>query len=362
MKLNEIFVYPWVLPLVLVLGPLVWWSWLRANRRATIKFSSLNRLPPAGSSWSVRARVIIPILRTLVMVILVVCIARPRRADEMTQVKTEGVALELVVDRSGSMSQDDFPAESGRPQTRLQAVKDVVSGFIKGDGEDLPGRKDDLIGLTVFARYPDTICPLTWDHDHVIRALKDVTVPVTRQEDGTAIGDAMLLAIERIRNIGRRFQKEQDFKLTSRAVILLTDGEQNAGKLKPEESAEAAKALGIKVYTIGAAPLFHEETVGFFTLGKRPVPVDEDSLRAVAEMTGGKYFRATDAASLQEIYAEIDKLERSEVDERRFYLYEELAFRWIDLGPVRIPPPLMIALGALVLEQVLSATRFRKIP
>lgn len=362
MKLTDLFAYPWLLPIALLLVPLVWRQWYRAKGRSAVKFSSIAMLPKFQAGWSAKARIILPILRSLAIMLLVICIARPQKIDEMTQVKTEGVAIELVVDRSGSMSADDFRTPRGRKITRLDAVKDVVQGFIKGDGAKLEGRQDDLVGLTVFARYPDTVCPLTWDHDHILRALKTINVPITRDEDGTAIGDALLLAVERIRNIGRRFQKGQDFKLTSRAVILLTDGEQNAGEHKPEEAAEAAKALGIKVYTIGAAPLFQQDQIGFFNFGPRPVPIDEDSLKAVADMTGGKYFRATDLESLAEVYAEIDKLERSEVDQKSYFLYEELAYRWIEIGPVKLPPPLAVAIALLLIEQILANTRLRKVP
>lgn len=356
------FAYPWVLPLVLVVVPLVWWAWLSKRRRAAIGFSNVARIPGATESWSVRARTVLPVLRSLAVILLVVSIARPRKADELTRIQTEGVAIELVVDRSGSMNQEDFTGARGRRQTRLQAVKDVVRSFVRGEGDALKGRQGDLLGLTVFARYPDTECPLTRDHDNLLRALDKVRVPRTRDEDGTAIGDALLLAVERIRNIGRRLLKSEDFKIKSRAIILLTDGEQNYGKYTPVKAAEAAKALGIKVYTIGAAPRFQERRVGPFSMGRQRVPIDEESLKKVAEMTGGKYFRATDAGSLAAIYAEIDKLERSTIDEQQYYRYEELAYQWMDLGGVRLPPPLLAALILLGVENLLASTRFRKIP
>lgn len=362
------FAYPWVLPLVLVVVPLVWWAWLGKRRRAPIRFSSISRIPGASVgnrshiAWSVRARSVLPVLRSLAVILLVVSIARPRKADEMTRIQTEGVAIELVVDRSGSMNQEDFTGSRGRRQTRLQAVKDVVRSFVRGEGKDLKGRQGDLLGLTVFARYPDTECPLTRDHANLLHALDKVRVPRTRDEDGTAIGDALLLAVERIRNIGRRLLKSEDFKIKSRAIILLTDGEQNYGKYTPTKAAEAAKALGIKVYTIGAAPRFQERRVGPFSLGSQPVPIDEDSLKKVAEMTGGKYFRATDAGSLAAVYAEIDKLERSTIDEQQYYRYEELAYQWMDLRGLRLPPPLLVALILLGVESLLANTRFRKIP
>lgn len=363
MKLDEVFVHPWVLLIAVVLVPLVWRAWLNPRRRAAIRFSSIEELEQFGSrSWSARARVIIPILRSIAIIMLVVAVARPRKADEMTRIKTEGVALELVIDRSGSMDEPDFRDQNGRPQTRLQVVKDVVQAFIKGDGGKLPGRPDDLIGLTVFARYPDTICPLTWDHDHIVRSLREVRPAVTREEGGTAIGDALLLGVERVRNIARRMSKKDDFKLTSRAVILLTDGEQNAGRHGPEEAAKAAAALGIKIYTIGVVPPPEQVRFGRTLMAQQSAGIGEELLQFVANTTRAQYFRATDAASLQNIYAEIDRLERSEVDEKRYYLYEELAYRWIDLGGIRLPPPLLVALVALGLEQLLVSTRFRRIP
>jgi len=361
------FAYPWVLPLILVVVPLVWWSWLSERRRAPIRFSNTSRIPRSAESWSLRARTVLPVLRSLALILLVVSIARPRKADELTRIQTEGVAIELVVDRSGSMNQDDFTGPRGRKKTRLQAVKDVVHGFVRGDGRDLKGRQGDLLGLTVFARYPDTECPLTRDHDHLLKMLDKVRVPhgtpaQLEQEDGTAIGDALLLAVERIRNIGRRLLKSETFKIKSRAIILLTDGMQNSGKYQPTQAAEAAKALGIKVYTIGAAPRFQEMRAGPFTLGRQRVPIDEDSLKKVAKMTGGKYFRATDAGSLAAIYTEIDRLERSTIDEQQYYRYEELAYQWIDLRGLHLPPPLLVALILLGIETLLANTRFRKIP
>ncbi len=352
MRLLDAFAYPWVLPAALVLVPLAWWSWSNPNRRAALRFSSINLMPSYRSSWSAKGRYIVPILRSLVILLLVICVARPRKIDEMTRVQTEGVALELVIDRSGSMGLRDFPIGSGRFQSRLEVVKEVVKRFVKGDGGALPGRKGDLVGLTVFGTYADTVCPLTWDHDHVIRALEEVQIPWEDREQGTSIGDALLLGIERIRNIDRRFSQEQDFRLTSRAVILLTDGQQTTGKYSPIQAAEAAKALGIKVYAIGAVP---------------PVPadgqmLDERQMRDVARVTGGEYFRASSASGLTEVYAAIDKLERSTVDEKRYFLYEELAYRWIQLGRISLPPPLLIAIITLGLEQILANTRFRRIP
>jgi Ca-activated chloride channel family protein len=284
-------------------------------------------------------------------------------------VTTEGIAIQLVVDRSTSMGQQDFAIdEKGTTITRLQAVKDVVESFVMGDGETLKGRPDDLIGMIVFARYPDTECPLTRDRSHLIRAIQKVEPPPARSsEDATAIGDALLLGVERIRDVGRRFQQNSDFTIKSRAIILLTDGQHNAGKYNPTQAAEAAAALGVKVYTIGAAPAFQQRaTLDMFgqqpQMVQVPVEVDEETLKKIAEMTGGKYFRAKDKDSLKAVYAEIDRLERSVVDETKYYQYEELAYKWVKLGPVTLPPPLLVVLILLAVEVALANTRFRKIP
>jgi Ca-activated chloride channel family protein len=353
--------------IALLLVPAIWWAWLAGGRRPKVCFSGLSRLKRNGEGWSLRARHILPVLRSLAVVLLVLSLARPQKADEETRVTTEGIAIQLVVDRSGSMDQEDFVIDDQEhTRSRLQAVKDVVEAFVGGDGKELEGRPNDLIGMIAFARWPDTECPLTRDHSHLIRALRKIETPKTREESFTAIGDALLLATERIKDVGRRFQQNTALKIKSRVIILLTDGEQNAGKYEPIQAAEAAAALGVKVYTIGAAPEFQERTMGGFMFQpqkvKVPVEVDEQTLMKVAEMTGGKYFRAKDRDSLKEIYAEIDRLERSVVDQSKYYQYEELAYKWIKLGAVRLPPPLMAALSLLALEAVLANTRFRRIP
>jgi Ca-activated chloride channel family protein len=361
--LVDTFQWPWLLLLAVILVPIVWWDWLRRRRRAALRISSTADLSAtAHRSLSVRARVLLPILRTIAVLMIVLSLARPQRADELTQISTEGVALELVLDRSSSMAQRDLADANNRAWTRLDAVKNVIRGFVLGDGEKLEGRRGDLVGLTVFARYPDTVCPLTRDHEHLIQAMSDVEVPTVQQEDGTAIGDALLLGIERIRNIGRRLGDDEDFKVDSRAIILLTDGEQNAGDNTPLEAAEAAKALDIKVYAIGAAPMYTMVDRGLFGRQREPVRVDERTLKQVAEMTGGRYFRATDAASLADVYAEIDRLERSKIDEQRYYLYDELAYQGLTIGEVTLPPPLLIALIVLGLEALLANTWLRRVP
>lgn len=357
------FAHPWLLALAIPLVPIVWYDWMRSARRASVRFSNTNDLIAAagGPSWAIRARVLLPVLRSLAVLLIVIALARPQRADELTRITTEGVAIELVLDRSSSMRQRDLVDENGHAHTRLDAVKQVVRHFIEGQGDNLPGRLGDLIGLTVFAGYPDTVCPLTRDHEHLIRAMQEVQVPTVKDEDGTAIGDALLLGLERIHNIGRQSIADQSFKIKSRAIILLTDGEQNAGKFKPIQAAEAARALDVKIYAIGAAPAY-QVIRGPFGNTRQRVPIDERALKQIADETGGKYFRATDTSSLADIYAEIDKLERSQIDEQRYYLYEELAYQPIRVGSIDLPPPLLVALVLLALETLLGNTRFRRVP
>ncbi|QDV90662.1 von Willebrand factor type A domain protein [Phycisphaerae bacterium RAS2] len=352
--------HPWYLVLALLV-PVVWWAYLRRKGRAMVQFSDVSVLVQAGAARKARWRTALPALRTLTVLMLVLSVARPQKADEQTRVQTEGIAIQLVVDRSGSM-REPFGERSGRRISRLEVVKDVVREFVEGNKAGLAGRRDDLVGLIVFARFPDTECPLTRDHQHVLRALDDVEPPTTRDEDGTAIGDALLLAVERIRNIERRFQKTDDYKVKSRVIVLLTDGEQNAGKYEPEKAAEAAAALGVKVYTIGALPDYVEQQSLFGPTMRVPVQINDEPLKKVAELTGGKYFRAKDAEALAQVYAAIDQLERSAIDETRYYLMTELAYNWLTWGVFQFPPPLFVALGLLALEVMLAQTRLRTIP
>ncbi len=357
--------HPWLLVL-LGLIPIIWWAHLNPRRRAAVRFSDVSRFTAQTVTWSQRARHLLPLLRSLAVAFVVLALARPQKADEETRISTEGVAIQIVLDRSGSMASEDFVDERGRAQTRLDAVKKVVRQFVEGDGQDLRGRDDDLVGLIVFARYADTECPLTHDHQHFIRALDKVQIPGTRDEDGTAIGDALLLAVERTRNIARRFGPDDAFKIKSRVIILLTDGDQNFGKYLPTQAAEVAAAVGVKVYTIGAAPEFQQQQFGggFFQprTQRVPVNVDEEELQKVADLTGGKYFRAKDTGSLRDIYEEIDRLERSTIDRESFFRYEELAYRWSQFGSLRLPPPILVALVLLTLEVLLVNTRLRRIP
>lgn len=351
----------WLEPLALLLAPLAllpWWRVLDPRMRASLRFSSVGLVEACvGGAWS-RLRWLPTLLRSLAILLLVVCLARPGKADEQTRVFVEGVAIQLVVDRSSSMQALDF-ALGGRPVDRLSAVKAVADDFVKG-GDGLPGRPDDLIGLIAFAGFADSLCPLTLDHDHLMKAVESVRMAERQDEDGTAIGDALALAIERLRDL------EDRKEIKSRVVILLTDGENTAGDLDPLVAAEIARSYGIKVYTIGVgtrglAP-YPVQFMGRTVLQQRPVSIDEETLQAIAKATGGASFRATDTDSLLRVYETIDALEKSRTEERRYRQFDDFATSGVRLAGITLPPLMVLPLVLVALDLVLSATRLRRLP
>lgn len=351
----------WIAKAMLLLLPLAllpWWRFFDGRMRGTIRYSATDLLAACtGGIWQ-RFRMVPTLLRTLAIATLVVCLARPGKADEQTRVFVEGVAIQMLVDRSSSMQALDFTL-AGRPVDRLTAVKSVGRDFIEG-GDGLTGRPDDLIGLITFAGYADSLCPLTLDHDHVLQVLNSVRLAERQDEDGTAIGDAIALAVERLRDLeGRK-------EIKSRIMILLTDGENTAGDLDPEVAAEIAKTYGIKIYTIGVGTRgFAKIPVQFMgrtVLRDVPVNIDEDTLRAVARATGGEYFRATDTDSLVKIYETIDSLEKTRTEQRRYRQFDDFATDRFRLAGLTMPPLLVVPLVLLGLDLLLAGTRLRRLP
>lgn len=333
---------PWVWALLLLLVlPVLWVLWRWRKRRAAIRFSDLSTLREAGSDWPRRLRLILPILRTAALAGLIVAVARPQRPDESSQIYAEGIAIEMVVDTSGSMRSTDL-SPPDRRMTRLDVVKDVFRRFVTGDG-DLPGRPNDLVGMIRFALYADSICPLTLDHDALLDVLDETHLSGGREGERTAIGDGLALAVERLKDLKRTSGSGQQHTITSRAIILLTDGENNAGMVTPEQAGDLAATYGIKVYTILAGT---GQVRGLFR-----TRVDDRPLQHVAQVTGGKHFRVGNRESLMEVYAEIDQLERTKTEERRFVHWGELSRPW-----------LMAAFVCLFVQMFLDATRLRKIP
>jgi Ca-activated chloride channel family protein len=299
--------------LLALFAPLVY---LLARRQpSVVRYSSLSLLASAPGSWRVALLPTPAVLLALATAVLAIALAGPRTGDATTQVHREGIALMLVVDRSGSMNARDF-VEKDRSIDRLAAVKQVLHRFLGTDGRR-PGRPDDLVGLVTFARFADSVAPLTLDHANLVSILDDVAIASEPGEDGTAVGEGLALAVERLRRHPAK----------SRVVVLLTDGVSNTGDVSPVQAAELAAAHDIKVYAVGAgrtgqAP-FPVQWGGRTVLRQAFVQLDERTLQEIAEHTGGRYFHAEDADTLTGVYDEIDALERSEIVEVRYMQYDE---------------------------------------
>ncbi len=334
------FAHPFAFVLFAVL-PVLWWLWSRKGRRRVLRFPHLGAVGSAGGFTRLGA--VAPGLRTIALGCLIVALARPQQADVATSLYAEGVAIQLVVDISGSMADTDMSSRDARA-TRLDVVKEVVRDFVAGaERLNLPGRRNDLIGLIAFALYPDSVCPLTLDHDTLLEILATLEPTRIRTESATAIGDALALATERVRNIERTGGAGEQYNITSRVVILLTDGEDNASQIDPLDAARLAAEFDIKVHTILAGT---GERVGFVRRA-----VDDSVLRKIAELTGGEFFAASSPQALESIYEQIDALERTRIEERRFLDYEERSGPW-----------LIAAFAAEALRLLLTSVWLRKIP
>lgn len=350
---------PWYLLLLLAL-PLVAWR-LYFRQRGAILFTSLQVAHQITPTLRQRLTWLPAVLSLAGLAVAIVAVARPREGREQTIVDSQGIAIELVVDRSSSMQAMDFQID-GEHVDRLTAVKKVAADFVLGNTtDDLDGRFSDLIGLVTFAGYADGETPPTLDHAFLVTRLNQTQIVAERSEDGTAIGDAIALSVEKLDALDKR-QRE---KVKSKVIILLTDGENNAGKLEPIQAAELAETLGIKLYTIGVgtqgqAPVPVVDVFGRQTLRYMSVNIDEATLTKVAEATGGKYFRATDTDSLASIYAEIDQLEKSKVEAKHFIDYRELAVQSF-AGAISLPPLLLIAFGLVAARWILQQTWLREV-
>ncbi len=344
---------PWagLLALLLVL-PVLGWLWLRPSGRSALRFSDLEPLRVAGGEVWRWLRLTVPALRLAALACLIVAAARPQVPNTSRRTVVEGIAIQMVLDISSSMLDSDL-SDGRELKTRLDVVKDVFRRFVAGD-EHLPGRPNDLIGMIRFARYPDSVCPLTLDHAVLLDAVNETQTVIhmdgsgrwrgNRDEDGTAIGDGLALAVERLKDLKRTSGTGQQFVIRSRVVILLTDGENNAGMIAPEQAGELAAAYGIRVYTILAG-------TGQRTPWGERLPVNDAALRAIAEKTGGQYFHARDPRSLARIYGQIDALERTRTEEQSHVEWGELAGGW-----------LLAAFVCLAAGTLLDATILIKVP
>ena len=358
---------PWALFLLLFV-PVLAYLMLRKKGTAAVRFPSLVDMRNCSLSWRIRSRPMLNAARWICVVLLIMALARPRKGTVLEEISTEGVAIEAVVDRSGSMQTEmDY---FGQKLNRLEVVKKVLAEFIEGDKKELKGRSSDLVGLITFARYADTKCPLVHSHNVLIEFLKKTNIVTIRSEDGTAIGDALALAAARLRKAEEEIYQrkaqlaspgedvsdanESGFKIKSKAIILLTDGINNAGQYDPLEAAELAKKWDVKIYTIGIGSSQAYTTIQT-PLGTYKMPtgqnLDEGLLKRIADNTGGFYGRADDAKALRTIVERIDELEKTEVKSVQYTQFAE-RFGWWTLAA-------LVVLGA---EMLAGCTVFRKIP
>lgn len=330
--LNNIeFAQPYFLYLLLIIPVLIVWYWFKHNKRkADIQFSSTEVFENTKKSAKLYLYHSLFVLRILVIALLIIAFARPQTTSSRQDITIEGIDIVMALDVSGSMLAQDLKPD------RLEAAKDVASDFFDG-------RPNDRIGLVIFSGETFTQCPLTTDHRVIKNLFKDIKSGMI--EDGTAIGDGLATAVNRLK----------DSKAISKVIILLTDGVNNAGSLDPLSAAEIAKIYGVRIYTIGVGSMgtapYPVQTAYGLRYQDMEVKIDEDLLKEVADMTDGKYFRATSNKKLKDIYEEIDKMEKSKIDVTEFHKKKE-----------KFLPLTFITLGLFIMEILLRNTIFRTLP
>ena len=345
-----------LLPLLVLIG----WRLFKSRDSRAINFSSTSLVSQLTPTFRQRILWLPKLLTLLALLFLIISLARPREGRDQTTTESEGIAIEMIVDRSGSMRALDFKID-GEHVDRLTAIKNVAAKFILGD-ESLDGRFSDLVGLITFAGYADGVTPPTLDHRFLTSSLDNTQIVDVRSEDGTAIGDAIALAVEKLNALDER--REQ--KVKSKIMILLTDGENTAGQLEPIAAAEVAQTLGIKIYAIGIgtkgqAPVPVQDAFGRRRVRMMEVNIDEATLKKIAEVTGGKYFRATDTDSLASIYAEIDQLEKTKVETETYVDYLELAVQPWRSSWLKLPATLLISFSLMLAGVILQHSWLREV-
>ena len=329
---------PWWLLLLLLL-PLVAWArryWL--GGRPALMFSSVQLMRGIMSLAKPNSEVLLGFLRWTALLLFVFAMARPQWGEGTEKIRASGIDIAVAFDLSGSMLAEDFQLK-GQRANRAAVAKKVLKGFV----DDRPA---DRIGLVAFAGRAYIAAPLTLDHDFLLANLDRLEAGSQSIEDGTAIGSAISAGLNRLR----------DLDSESRIIILMTDGQNNAGTVAPLTAAEAAELLGVKVYTIGVgtrgvAPMPYTDVFGRKRYRNVEVNIDEETLQKIAELTGGKYFRADSQRALREIYDKIDKMEKTEVEVDRFFNYDEL-FPYLAIAGMTL----------LLLELILANTVWLKLP
>lgn len=333
--MNFSFAHPWLL-LLLLLVPLIAWLKGKAGRPQAFLYSSIGLVKNIiGITRSSVGKILVR-MRWLALLLFLIALARPQLGEGQARIRASGIDIVVALDLSGSMAAEDFELK-GEAVNRLVIAKDVLKQFV---GK----RVHDRIGLVAFAGRAYIATPLTLDHDFLLQNLDRLNLGDL--EDGTAIGSAISAAVNRLR----------DIQAKSKIVVLMTDGQNNAGKVPPLTAAEAAQALGIRIYTIGVgtrgiARVPYQNVFGQKGYVDQKVDIDEEMLGKAAQMTGGKYYRADNAATFRKIYDEIDKLEKTEVEMDKYQRYREL-----------FPYFVLAGLAILLLEIILSNTVWRRLP
>lgn len=317
--------------LLLLLPVAIGWNWYRGSRTYAEMFMPASEAFAGGkTSLKLRFRPLLFSLRMLAMALIILALARPQSNVSRQDISVEGIDLVIAMDISGSMLAEDF-----KPN-RLEAAKAVSADFISG-------RPNDRIGLVIFSGESFTQCPLTTDHTVLINLCNEITSGMI--DDGTALGDGLATAVSRLK----------ESKTASKVIILLTDGINNMGALDPLSAAEIAQLYGIRIYTIGVGTIglapYPFETPFGIQYQNVEVKIDEPLLQEISQMTNGKYFRATNKRNLENIYKEIDKLEKSKIDVTEFRRKKEEFF-----------PLVILALILLCAEIILRLTYFRSNP
>ena len=324
--------YPQLLLLFIIFIPLIIWYVVRQrNAHPTLAMSSTQAFSQIPTPWKQYLRHFLFVLRLGALACLIIVLARPQLKDKWTSSSTEGTDIIIAVDISGSMLAKDFEPN------RLEAAKKVASRFISG-------RESDNIGIVIFAGESLTGIPMTGDRTQLINYLANVDIGML--EDGTAIGDGIVTSLNRLK----------DGKAKSRSIILITDGSNNSGIVTPANAANVAKEMDVKIYTIGVgtngmAPSPSYDMFGRLTYTPQEVVIDENTLRTIASTTGGKYFRATGNRTLQDIFTEIDALEKTKMDIKMFSHTEDNYMMWA-----------WLAFGLFALELLLRYLFLRPIP
>lgn len=331
MDTEMYFYHPHFLWALLLLPPVGWWLWRqRFNTAPKMRFPGGERLAASKANWRARFWWLLPVLRLLSIALVIMALARPRTSEENVKSQDqEGIDIMAAIDISASMLAQDFEPN------RLEVTKQITHDFVQG-------RPHDRIGIVPFAGESYTQTPLTSDKDILLRNLEELENGLIK--DGTALGMGLATCVNRLK----------DSKADSKVVILLTDGENNSGSIAPSTALELAQEYQIRVYTIGVGsrgkarmPVAYKPS-GDYRYGYVPVSIDEELLQKIAQETGGKYYRATDGSKLRSIYEEIDQLEKTKLQQIKFYSHTEKFFSFALAG-----------LLFLALELILRYTIFK---